>query len=88
MQYSLKELRARKRYTQADMAKMLGISLQTYNDWENNFHKVAMQKGKKVAELLGVGLGDIFFEDRPEIKSGNGLGAKQRGGANSERLSS
>lgn len=69
MQYSLKELRARKRYTQADMAKLLGITLQTYNDWENNFYKVAMQKGKKVAELLGVGIGDIFFEYKPEKKS-------------------
>ena len=33
--YSLKELRARKNWTQCETAKRLGISPQTYNAWEN-----------------------------------------------------
>ena len=35
MKKSLKELRARENKTQIEMAGLLGVSVQTYNTWEN-----------------------------------------------------
>jgi DNA-binding XRE family transcriptional regulator len=61
MQYSLKELRARKNWTQAETAKKLGVSTQTYNAWESDFGKVRARDGKRIAELFGVTLDEIFF---------------------------
>lgn len=62
MQYTLKELRARKGKTQADTAKDLGISTQTYNSWEKDISKVAVSKVKAVADYFGVRLSEIFFK--------------------------
>lgn len=60
-QYTLKELRARKGKTQADTAKDLGISIQTYNSWEKDISNVAVSKVKAVADYFGVRLSEIFF---------------------------
>ena len=60
-QYTLKELRARKGETQADTAKDLGISTQTYNSWEKDISNVAVSKVKAVADYFGVRLSEIFF---------------------------
>ena len=59
--YSLKELRARKNWTQCDTAKRLGISPQTYNAWERDISNVAVGKVQAVADLFGVRLDQIFF---------------------------
>ena len=61
-QYTLKELRARKGKTQADTAKDLGISTQTYNSWEKDISNVAVSKVKAVADYFGVRLSEIFFD--------------------------
>ena len=37
MQYTLKELRARKGMNQSEVAKELGVSVQTYGAWEADF---------------------------------------------------
>jgi DNA-binding XRE family transcriptional regulator len=47
-QYSLKELRARKNETQAQTAAALGVTVQTYNAWEN---KVASHFGVAITEI-------------------------------------
>ena len=60
-QYTLKELRARKGKTQADTAKDLGISTQTYNSREKDISNVAVSKVKAVADYFGVRLSEIFF---------------------------
>lgn len=62
MKYSLKELRARKQWTQRETAKMLGISEQTYNAWEKDVSHVAISKVSALADLFGVKIGQIFFE--------------------------
>ena len=54
MQYSLKELRARKNWTQREAAAKLGISVQTYNAWEKDISHVAVGKVIAVADLYGV----------------------------------
>lgn len=59
--YSLKELRARKNWTQSETAKRLGISPQTYNAWERDISNVAVSKVQAVADLFGVRLDQIFF---------------------------
>lgn len=60
--YTLKELRARKNWTQEETAKKLGVSKQTYNAWEKDISGVAVSKVNAVARLFGVKLGQIFFE--------------------------
>lgn len=62
MRYSLKELRARKQWTQQETAKKLGISTQTYNAWEKDISHVAISKVNVLANLFGVKIGQIFFE--------------------------
>lgn len=69
MQYSIKELRARKGLTQAEVAKLLGVSTQTYNTWERNLAKVSIGKVKAMADIFGVKLSDIFFTEQHEINS-------------------
>lgn len=60
--YTLKELRARKNETQAQAAKALGISVQTYCAWEKDISNVAVSKVNAVAKHFGVGLNQIFFK--------------------------
>lgn len=59
MQYTLKELRARKNWTQKETADRLGISVQTYNAWEKDISRVAVGKVIAVADLFGVELSEI-----------------------------
>lgn len=62
MRYSLRELRARKQWTQRETAKKLGISEQTYNAWEKDISHVAIGKVNALAKLFDVKIGQIFFE--------------------------
>ncbi len=62
MRYTLKELRARKQWTQRETARKLGVSEQTYNAWEKDISHVAISKVSALANLFGVKLGQIFFE--------------------------
>lgn len=59
MQYTLKELRARKNWTQKETAERLGVSVQTYNAWERDVSRIAVGKVIAVADLFGVALSDI-----------------------------
>lgn len=61
IKYSLKELRARKNETQEDVAKALGISVQTYNAWEKNISNVGVSKVLALANHFGVKLTEIFL---------------------------
>lgn len=61
MRFSLKELRARKNKTQAQVAADLGISPQTYNAWEQDISNVAVSKVLAVADYFGVKLSEISF---------------------------
>jgi len=68
-QYSLKELRARYNLTQRQTAKLLGISMQAYNAWEQDFGKVKAINASKVAALFDVTVDEIFFEGKQENNS-------------------
>ncbi|MCR0349379.1 helix-turn-helix transcriptional regulator [[Clostridium] innocuum] len=69
MTYTLKELRAKKEWSQEDVAKQLGITTATYNSWENNFGKIKISYGNAIANLFGVTLDDIFFTPQLENNS-------------------
>ena len=60
-QYTIKELRARKDITQKQAAADLGVSVQTYNAWENDISNVAISKVMAVADYYGVKLNQIFL---------------------------
>lgn len=60
-QYSIRELRARKGYTQRDMSKIVGVSLTTYNKWENNLNDITVSKLKRIADALQVSVNEIFL---------------------------
>ena len=59
MQYSLKELRARKNETQAQVAEALDISVQTYCAWEQDVSNVAICKVIRLAKHFDVELNEI-----------------------------
>ena len=61
MQFTLKELRARKNETQVQTAEALGVSVQTYNAWEKDISNVAVSKVNAVARHFGVTLSQIFL---------------------------
>ena len=61
MQFTLKELRARKNETQVQTAEALGVSVQTYNAWEKDISNVAVSKVNAVARHFGVKLSQIFL---------------------------
>lgn len=47
--------------TQAELAKLLGISTQTYNAWEKDISNVAIGKVKCIADFYGITIGEIFL---------------------------
>ncbi len=59
--YTLKELRARKNLTQAQVAKDLGTSTQTYNAWEKDVSRVAVSKVLALADYYGVTIDQIYI---------------------------
>lgn len=63
MKFSIKELRARKNWTQVETAKKLGISKQTYNAWERDISRIAIRKVQAVADLFGVKLSEIKWKN-------------------------
>lgn len=62
MQYSIKELRARKDETQAETAKAIGISTTTYVAWEKSLSNVSISKVAALAKHFGVAISEIKYE--------------------------
>lgn len=73
MQYTLKELRARKGMNQSEVAKELGVSVQTYGAWEADFGIVKARNAVKVARFFGVKVDDIFFNIELENNSSKSM---------------
>ncbi|MBR2707608.1 MAG: helix-turn-helix transcriptional regulator [Mogibacterium sp.] len=63
MRYSLKELRARKNWTQKETAERMGISVQTYNAWEKDISRIAVGKVLKLANVFEVDISEIKITD-------------------------
>ena len=58
---TVRELRTRKGLTQIEAAKALGITATTYAKWESNTSGLTIAKVRKLADLYGVTLDDIFL---------------------------
>ena len=58
---TLEEARKKARYSQEAVAGELGISRPTYAKMEKNPDIVTIEDAKKLAQLFGVTVGDIFF---------------------------
>lgn len=58
---NIAKLRAEKKLTQTKMAKMLGISVSSYNMYENGQRKIPQNKAIQIAKVLGVRIEDIFL---------------------------
>lgn len=56
---SLKELRARKNKTQAEVDKDLSISPQTYNSWENNPGIIKLSNLIKVCNYFEINISQL-----------------------------
>ena len=61
MRYSLQELRARKKETQAQAAAALGVSVPTYASWENDLAGASFRNVMKVSQHFGVPLNELLL---------------------------
>ena len=64
MKFSLKELRARRNYSQEDLARRAKLTTRTISNYEsdvNNLRNASYANIKKIAEALEVEVGDIFL---------------------------
>ena len=57
----MKELRLRLRYSQADLAKKVGVSRQTINMIENGGYNPTIELCIRICKELGVTLNDLFW---------------------------
>lgn len=61
LQFTIRELRARKNETQKQVADCIGVSTQTYNSWEKSISNVSVSKVNALAKHFGVKLTQIFL---------------------------
>ena len=62
--FTIGELRRRKGLTQREVAKIFGVSLTTYNKWENSFGELPIRKANDLLCFLSDGkltLDDVDF---------------------------
>lgn len=63
MKNTLKVQRARRDWTQADVAERLGVSRQTVNALETSKYDPSLPLAFKIARLFGVSIEDVFTPD-------------------------
>lgn len=61
MKLTLREWRRAKGVTQAEMAEVCGVQINTYRRWEERPEEIKLSKAVAIADRLGVKLGDIFL---------------------------
>ena len=59
----LAEARKKERYSQQQVADLLGVSRPTYARMEQNPGDVSVEDAKKLAEIFKVDIRDIFFSN-------------------------
>ena len=59
---NIKALRAVKGLRQEDLAKFLGISLNSYNNKENGKREFSLMEANSLAKLFGYSIEEIFFK--------------------------
>lgn len=67
----LREYRTEGNYRQKDLAKKIGVTRQAYGFYESGMAKPPLDKAKKLADIFGVSIEDIFFSKTDELNSTN-----------------
>lgn len=62
MTRNLRALRELKGMHQTDVADRLGISLHSYSNKETGKREFTLEEAKKISELFGLPVDDIFFK--------------------------
>jgi putative transcriptional regulator len=63
MRNHLKDLRAERNWTQADLAQMLSVSRQTINAIEKGKFDPSLPTAFRLAKLFGLTIEEIFLDD-------------------------
>jgi putative transcriptional regulator len=63
----IRELRAVKRWSQADLAEHLGVSRQTVNALETGKYDPSLPLAFKIARVFGMSIESIFLENAPPV---------------------
>lgn len=61
MKFTLKALRSLKNWTQLEAAEALGVSVDTWGNWERGKNAPSYSKIEKIVEVFGVPYDDIIF---------------------------
>lgn len=61
MKYTLKMLRASKSWTQARAAKEIGVSAETWGNWERKKSYPDVPNISKIEQVFGIAYDDIIF---------------------------
>ncbi len=56
-------------YTKKEAARILGVTPNAIYQWERNMTTPRIDTAKRMADLYGITLNDIFFAKRLKIKS-------------------
>ena len=70
MNTRIKELRARMGYTQADLAKLVGVRRETISFVENGEYNPSLLLAVRIATTFGEPVEEVFLFDEDEIKLG------------------
>lgn len=60
MKLTLRQWRSIKGYSQAEMAEMIGVNINTYRSWERNPENITIGNLKRVAEVLEITVEDLI----------------------------
>jgi len=70
MKTRIKELRARMGYTQADLAKLVGVRRETISFVENGEYNPSLLLAVRIATAFGEPVEGVFLFDEDEIELG------------------
>lgn len=60
MKLTLKQWRVIKGYSQEDLAKLIGVSTNTYGSWERDSENITIKNLKIIAEVLEITVEDLI----------------------------
>ena len=64
---NLKLLRKKKGLTQQGLAKKLGVTYRTIQNWESELNQISIGKAKQLAEYFGVSVGYLLGIDNTDV---------------------
>lgn len=67
----LKELREEKKLSQKEIAKKIGVSYRTIQNWENGKSQIKPEKTQKLADLFGVSIGNLLGYEPESTQASN-----------------